>query len=509
MVASGSGATGHRSTTPPSPSRSPAATSSSRCGSRAHFDSVYSVAITEKAVYIGGHFSWNESPTAPTRGRVWTTSATAPARACRGYGLGDAVVRRDHLGALTRPPARRWSGTRAPARSRATRRWRPRLAGCSPVVTRRTQGGVNIGRVAFYDFNTLPAPSALDTTITTPDRGTGRPGRHPVRDRRHGDAPTATRVNRVQVEVQDRDQASYLQDDRTTWGSAVNTIDADLATAERRVDRLVAAGHDRRATARSDPAEDLRHQRQQRRDQGDQEDRVVQLRRPPAVDRYHGPSAASSPATTSSPPPAAPPTTRASPSLSYVRDATRTATCRTTATWPTATTPSAVDPDVAGATEHHLAVRGHLPHEGNWKIERDRHRHGRAERPAQRRPRVASSTRRRAARRRSPINAPASMIPPTTSPTLTRGAGQPADLLAARLPTTQALANGRGHAAQQHHPGEPGRRRHLGCRRDPGWHRVSPANLNAASLQLVLHDAVQPAAGHVHLQRCAPPTSRT
>ena len=31
----------------------------SRC-----FDSVYSVAITEKAVYIGGHFSWNESPTA-------------------------------------------------------------------------------------------------------------------------------------------------------------------------------------------------------------------------------------------------------------------------------------------------------------------------------------------------------------------------------------------------------------------------------------------------------------
>ena len=31
----------------------------SRC-----FDSVYSVAITEEAVYIGGHFKWNESPTA-------------------------------------------------------------------------------------------------------------------------------------------------------------------------------------------------------------------------------------------------------------------------------------------------------------------------------------------------------------------------------------------------------------------------------------------------------------
>ena len=31
----------------------------SRC-----FDSVYSVAISEKAIYIGGHFAWNESPTA-------------------------------------------------------------------------------------------------------------------------------------------------------------------------------------------------------------------------------------------------------------------------------------------------------------------------------------------------------------------------------------------------------------------------------------------------------------
>jgi hypothetical protein len=30
-----------------------------------HFDSVYSVAITEQAVYVGGHFSFEESPTAP------------------------------------------------------------------------------------------------------------------------------------------------------------------------------------------------------------------------------------------------------------------------------------------------------------------------------------------------------------------------------------------------------------------------------------------------------------
>ena len=72
-----------------------------------------------------------------------------------------------------------------------------------------TQGGYNVGRVAFYDFNSLPAPRADDTTITTPDRGPGRgrPGRSspstgtatrhqrrqpgPGRDRSTG-TPTAT-----------------------------------------------------------------------------------------------------------------------------------------------------------------------------------------------------------------------------------------------------------------------------------------------------------------------------
>ncbi len=35
-----------------------------RCGSPVLFDSVYSVAITEVGVYLGGHFTWMESPTA-------------------------------------------------------------------------------------------------------------------------------------------------------------------------------------------------------------------------------------------------------------------------------------------------------------------------------------------------------------------------------------------------------------------------------------------------------------
>ena len=67
----------------------------SRC-----FDSVYSVAITEKAVYLGGHFGWNESPTAndPWPGQADIGYGTG--QGLSAYALGDQVVNREHLGAL-------------------------------------------------------------------------------------------------------------------------------------------------------------------------------------------------------------------------------------------------------------------------------------------------------------------------------------------------------------------------------------------------------------------------
>ena len=64
------------------------------------FDSVYSVAISEVAVYVGGHFNYKESPTLPTRGPVSTTTGYGVVRASAGYGLGDDIVIRDHIGAL-------------------------------------------------------------------------------------------------------------------------------------------------------------------------------------------------------------------------------------------------------------------------------------------------------------------------------------------------------------------------------------------------------------------------
>ncbi len=87
-----------------------------------HFDSVYSVAITEDAVYIGGHFQWNESPTAhrpvarPRQRRLRHRPGPRPATASATRSSAATTSARS-----TRRPATRWSGTRARTPSRATR----------------------------------------------------------------------------------------------------------------------------------------------------------------------------------------------------------------------------------------------------------------------------------------------------------------------------------------------------------------------------------------------------
>ena len=67
----------------------------SRC-----FDSVYTTAISEKAVYIGGHFAWNESPSAPDPFPGAADVGYGTGQGLSGYGLGDSVVDREHIGAL-------------------------------------------------------------------------------------------------------------------------------------------------------------------------------------------------------------------------------------------------------------------------------------------------------------------------------------------------------------------------------------------------------------------------
>jgi hypothetical protein len=104
-----------------------------------HFDSVYAIAITEHAVYTGGHFGFQESPTAPDPWPGLDDVGDGTGQGLSGYGLGDAVVRRDTSAPSTPPTARRSSGTRWPSPSRATRPWRPPRVACSSAATACTR----------------------------------------------------------------------------------------------------------------------------------------------------------------------------------------------------------------------------------------------------------------------------------------------------------------------------------------------------------------------------------
>ena len=202
------------------------------------FDSVYSVAITEKAIYIGGHFHWNESPTAPDPWPGLDNVGYGTGQGLSGYGLGDQVVRRDHLGALDpatgkalewNPGSNSFEGNKAMvATSRA----------CSRGGDGKRQGGVSTGRVAFFDFATTRPPAARHRPSPPRSRVGSCTPNEPFTIQ--GDATVTTgSVARVQVEVQSG--SAYLQDNLTTWSSTFNTIDAHARRAVRRQDPLVAA----------------------------------------------------------------------------------------------------------------------------------------------------------------------------------------------------------------------------------------------------------------------------
>jgi large repetitive protein len=189
------------------------------------FDSIYSVAITEKAVYLGGHFQWNESPTAPDPWPGLETVGYGTGQGLAAYALGDAVVRRDHLGALN------------PADGKALE-WHPgsnSFEGDKAMVATSQglivggdgnfKGGANVGRIGVFDLNQLPGASNPDTTITSPIEGrvVGTGAEFVL----EGNATSTVTVGSVQVEIESNNQ--YLQDDLTNWGS-FNTLDATLGT---------------------------------------------------------------------------------------------------------------------------------------------------------------------------------------------------------------------------------------------------------------------------------------
>lgn len=192
-----------------------------------NFDSVYSVAITEQAVYIGGHFSWTESPSAPSPWPGLDNVGYGTGQGLSGYGLGDAVVRRDHLAALdpTTGHALEWNPGSNSFEGNKAMEATPRglFAGGDANI----QGGVRTGRIAFFDFNNAPAPTPTDTTITDPIEGRVVASGAPFTIT--GTAKAAAGVRRVQVEIINRDTRQYLQDDGVSWGRA-NNFYATLAS---------------------------------------------------------------------------------------------------------------------------------------------------------------------------------------------------------------------------------------------------------------------------------------
>jgi PKD repeat protein len=190
------------------------------------FDSVYSVAISETAIYLGGHFNYMESPTAQQPWPGLDDVGYGRGQGLAGYGLGDDIVIRDHVGAVDpatgtaiewNPGSNSFEGNKA------------MLVHPRGVVTggdATTQGGFNVGRVAVYDFASVPAVGANETAIVNPIEG--RVEESDVEFVVEGTATATSGVRRVQVEIYERDTKRYLQDDLRTWGAA-NTINAELA----------------------------------------------------------------------------------------------------------------------------------------------------------------------------------------------------------------------------------------------------------------------------------------
>lgn len=150
------------------------------------FDSIYSVAISEKAVYIGGHFAWNESPTAPDPWPGLDDVGYGTGQGLSGYGLGDAVVNREHLGALNpvdghalewNPGSNSYEGNKAMEIT-------PRGLFTGGDAT--TQAGANIGRIAFFDFNSIPRQQRCRDRDHRSHRGPGQPVRPGLHRQGHG-----------------------------------------------------------------------------------------------------------------------------------------------------------------------------------------------------------------------------------------------------------------------------------------------------------------------------------
>ncbi|KRF04711.1 hypothetical protein ASG88_21115 [Nocardioides sp. Soil777] len=194
-----------------------------------HFDSIYSVAITEVAVYVGGHFGFVESPSANDPWPGLDNVGYGTGQGLGGYGLGDQVVRRDHIAALSTTTGKslEWNPTGGSNSFEGDKAMEATPRGLFIGGDGMFKGGVRTGRVGFFDFNTVTNPPTLpDTTILAPIEGRVVANNTPFEVT--GTAQVATgSVGRVQVRIQDRNSGQYLTSGNT-WSSTVTSVNATL-----------------------------------------------------------------------------------------------------------------------------------------------------------------------------------------------------------------------------------------------------------------------------------------
>ncbi|NNE74522.1 MAG: hypothetical protein HKN26_12720 [Acidimicrobiales bacterium] len=178
-----------------------------------HFDSMYAVDISESAVYVGGHFQYQEAPgsTDPFPGDPDINYGAG-----QGLGptvLGDEVVAREQLGALNIATGKSLN-------------WDPGASGfhgveAVTVIERGLLvghdgsriGGNEVGRHGILDFQNVGGADELDTFIDEPRAGRVYTETSPILFAGRATAPDG--IDRVQIEVQDVDTKQWLRRDGT------------------------------------------------------------------------------------------------------------------------------------------------------------------------------------------------------------------------------------------------------------------------------------------------------
>ncbi|MDW3214193.1 MAG: PKD domain-containing protein [Ilumatobacteraceae bacterium] len=191
------------------------------------FDSIYSIDISDDAVFVGGHMNYVESQTAPDPWPGLDNVGYGRGQGLAGYGLGDDIVIREHIAAIdpANGKAIEWNPGSNSYEGNKAMLWTPR--GLITGGDATTQGGYNVGRVAFYDLNDLNNVGQTETKILSPIEGRVEKSDQPFVI--GGTATATSGVQRVQIEVIDGANR-YLQDDLQTWGSWNSIIVSDLSS---------------------------------------------------------------------------------------------------------------------------------------------------------------------------------------------------------------------------------------------------------------------------------------